>query len=69
MVPSQPKSLMSFEGEINSVFSPPGEFTVIPLRGVVTGSVVAQPIPEPATMLLITSGLVRLVGFRWKRRK
>jgi hypothetical protein len=69
LVPSDPSSLWSFEGEIISVFSPPGQFLVDPLRGVTSGSVVAQPVPVPATVLLLASGLASLAGFRRRFRK
>ncbi len=35
----------------------------------VSGSVMITGVPEPASMFLMTTGVVGLIGFRWRRKK
>jgi hypothetical protein len=60
-------------GHITGLDDTPGTWTITANSGITTfsfsASTVVEPVPEPATLLLIGSGLLGLVGLRRKFKK
>jgi len=50
-------------------FSPDPNFTVVNIDNDTSVTLASTTVPEPDTGLLLTIGLVGLLGFRWRRRR